>query len=112
MYQTDTNPSWLPGAVHETRAAVLDSLQLGYNLVMHVGHGYREVMSCGDDNLSNNDMHALGNGDRLMNFYAIDCTSNAVDFASIGEALMRLRGMECNAAEGLAEAFHVSKLVI
>jgi LmbE family N-acetylglucosaminyl deacetylase len=28
------------------------------------------------------------------------------------EALMRLRGMECNAAEGLAEAFHVSKLVI
>jgi LmbE family N-acetylglucosaminyl deacetylase len=28
------------------------------------------------------------------------------------EAVMRLRGIECNAAEGLAEAFHVSKLVI
>jgi LmbE family N-acetylglucosaminyl deacetylase len=28
------------------------------------------------------------------------------------EALMRLRGMECNAAEGFAEAFHVRKLVI
>ena len=28
------------------------------------------------------------------------------------EALMRLRGVECNAAEGLAEAFHVRKLVL
>jgi peptidase C25-like protein/VCBS repeat protein/flagellar hook capping protein FlgD len=89
LYQNHTDPHWRPGAVHESRAAVYDSLQLGYNLVMHVGHGYREVMSCGDDNLGNADMHALTNGDRLMNFYAIDCTSNAVDYASIGEALMR-----------------------
>jgi len=28
------------------------------------------------------------------------------------EALLRLRGIECNAPEGFAEAFHVSKLVI
>lgn len=28
------------------------------------------------------------------------------------EAVLRLRGVECNAVEGLAEAFHVSKLVI
>jgi len=89
LYQTDTNPNWRPGAVHESRAAVFDSLQLGYNLVMHVGHGYREVMSCGDDNLENPDMNSLTNGDRLMNMYAIDCTSNAIDYASIGEALMR-----------------------
>ena len=27
-------------------------------------------------------------------------------------ALMRLRGIECNAARGLAEAFHVRKLVL
>ena len=89
MYQNHTDPRWRLGALHESRAAVFDSLRLGYNLVMHVGHGYREVMSCGDDNLANTDMHALTNGDRLMNFYAIDCTSNAIDFASIGEALMR-----------------------
>jgi hypothetical protein len=89
LYQNHTNPSWRPGALHETRAAVLDSLQHGYNLTMHVGHGYRDVMSCGDDNLSTYDMQTLTNGDRLMNFYAIDCTSNAIDFASIGEALMR-----------------------
>jgi hypothetical protein len=28
------------------------------------------------------------------------------------EAVLRLRGIECNAREGFAEAFHVSKLVI
>jgi LmbE family N-acetylglucosaminyl deacetylase len=28
------------------------------------------------------------------------------------EAVLRLRGIECNAPEGLAEAFHVSKLVV
>ena len=27
-----------------------------------------------------------GNGNRLTNMYAIDCTSNAIDFASLGEA--------------------------
>jgi hypothetical protein len=89
LYQNHLDPRWRPGSLHETRAAVFDSLQLGYNLAMHVGHGYREVMSCGDDNLSNADVLTLTNGDRLTNFYAIDCTSNAVDFASIGEALMR-----------------------
>ncbi|MGH7731334.1 MAG: C25 family cysteine peptidase [Candidatus Eiseniibacteriota bacterium] len=89
MYQNYTDPRWRPGAVPETRAAVLDSLNQGYNLAVHIGHGYREVMSVGDDNLSNIDMHALGNGDRLTNVLAIDCTSNAIDFASIGEALMR-----------------------
>ncbi len=89
LYQNHTNPSWRPGALHETRDAVYDSLHIGYNLAMHVGHGYRDVMSCGDDNLTTNDMQTLTNGDRLMNFYAIDCTSNAIDFASIGEALMR-----------------------
>ena len=89
LYQNHTDPRWRPGSVHETRAGVFDSLEAGYNVAMHVGHGYREVMSCGDGNLDNTDMHSLANGDRLMNFYAIDCTSNAIDFASIGEALMR-----------------------
>jgi len=89
MYQNNTDVRWRPGSVHETRDAVYDSLQDGYNLAVHVGHGYREVMSCGDATLDNMSMHALTNGDRLMNFYAIDCTSNAIDFASIGEALMR-----------------------
>jgi Peptidase family C25/FG-GAP-like repeat/Propeptide_C25 len=89
LYQNDTAPQYRPGALHESRAVVLDSLERGYNIAVHIGHGYREVMSCGDDNLTNNDMMGLANGNRLMNFYAIDCTSNAIDFASIGEALLK-----------------------
>ncbi|HUK62830.1 MAG TPA: C25 family cysteine peptidase, partial [Dongiaceae bacterium] len=89
LYQNDTAPQYRPGALHESRAVVLDSLERGYNVAVHIGHGYREVMSCGDDNLTNNDMMGLANGNRLMNFYAIDCTSNAIDFASIGEALLK-----------------------
>src|SRR5262245_61178722 len=92
LYQNHTDPRWRPGSIHETKAAVQDSLEIGYNIAVHVGHGFREVMDCGDENLTNNDMHSLLNGDRLMNFYAIDCTSNAIDFASIGEALMRAPG--------------------
>ncbi len=89
MYQNYTDPRWRPGSVPESRAAVLDSLGVGYNLAVHVGHGYREVMSCGDENITNLDVHGLTNGDRLMNVLAIDCTSAAIDFASIGEGLLR-----------------------
>jgi len=89
LYENYTDSRWRPGSLKETRAAVIDSLNRGYNIAMHVGHGYREVMSCGNDNLTNADASALTNGNRLSNFYAIDCTSNAIDYASIGEALMR-----------------------
>jgi hypothetical protein len=92
LYQNDLDPAWRPGAYHESRASVIDSLRRGYNLAVHVGHGYREVMSCGDENLTPNDVGALGNGDRVMNLYAIDCTSAAIDYASIGEAMIRAPG--------------------
>ena len=58
LYQNYTDPAGQPGALHETREAVIDSLNLGYNISVHVGHGYRNVMSVGDGNLNNAD--ALG----------------------------------------------------
>ncbi len=89
LYENYTDPTWEPGALPETRAAVLDSLNRGYNYGIHIGHGYRNVMSVGDANLINADAAALTNGNRLMNLYAIDCTSNAIDFPSIGEAFLK-----------------------
>jgi hypothetical protein len=89
LYENWQDVRWRPGAVRETRARVLDSLTAGYNVAVHIGHGYREVMSVGDDNLTNRDAHGLANGAALTNLYAIDCTSSAIDFASIGEAFMR-----------------------
>ena len=78
-----------PGALPETREAVLDSLNRGYNVAVHIGHGYRNVMSVGDrQSLTTRDALALTNGNRLTNLYAINCTSNAIDFPCIGEAFL------------------------
>lgn len=89
LYENYTDPRWEPGALQEKRTVVIDSLNHGYNVAVHVGHGYRNVMSVGDDNLSTADASALTNGNRLTNLYAIDCTSNAIDFPCIGEAFLK-----------------------
>ena len=88
LYENYTDPSWKPGALPETKQAVLDSLRRGYNLAVHIGHGYRNVMHVADGTLENSDAFNLTNGDRLINLYAINCTSNAIDFPSIGEAFL------------------------
>jgi hypothetical protein len=92
LYENYTDSRWKPGALQELKHVVADSLDRGYNLAVHVGHGYRNVMSCGDDNFSNNDALALTNGNRYFNLYAIDCTSNAIDFPCLGEAFLHASG--------------------
>ncbi len=76
------------GAVRLTRAALIDSLNKGWGLMHHVGHGYRNSMSVGDGPLTNPDADALTNGNRTWLLYSINCTSNAIDFASLGEAFL------------------------
>jgi hypothetical protein len=88
LYQNYLDSRWEPGALQETRQRVIDSLNVGYNVANHTGHGYRNVMSVGDASLTNGDAAALTNGNRLMNLYAANCTSNAIDFPCIGEAFM------------------------
>ena len=88
LYENYTDPRWKPGALQELKNVVVDSLSRGYNMAVHIGHGFRNVMSCGDDNLTNNDAFALTNGNRYFNLYAIDCTSNAIDFPCLGEAFL------------------------
>ncbi len=88
LYENWTDSTYTPGALLENRQVVLDSLDRGYNIAIHIGHGYRNVMSVGDNNLDNSDAMSITNGDRLINLYAINCTSNAIDFPSIGEAFI------------------------
>ena len=76
------------GAMQETRQRVLDSLNVGRGLFHHVGHGFRNSMSVGDAAITNPDADALNNGNRLFWLYSINCTSNAIDFASLGEAFL------------------------
>jgi hypothetical protein len=88
LYENYTDARWRPGALQETRQHVIDSLKQGYNIAVHVGHGYRTVMSVGDDNFTSTDASGLTNGNRLINLYASNCTSNAIDFPCIGESFI------------------------
>ncbi len=89
LYENYTDTRWEPGSYPENRQAVIDSLDRGYNMSVHVGHGYRNVMAVGNEqNLVNSDALGLTNGNRVTNLYSINCTSNAIDFPCIGEAFM------------------------
>jgi len=88
LYENYPDTSYVPGALPLSKSAVLDSLDRGYNIAVHIGHGYRNTMVVGDESLDNADALGLTNGDRLINLYAINCTSNAIDYPSIGEAFM------------------------
>lgn len=89
LYENYTDARWRPGSLLESRQTVIDSLNRGYNIAVHVGHGYRDVMHVADDNLSSTDAMALTNGDRLINLYATNCSSTAIDFPCIAEAFMK-----------------------
>ena len=62
-----------PCAIPETRNAVIDSLNAGFGIVHHVGHGYRNTMEIGDGTLGNSDIDNLTNGSRQSVVYAINC---------------------------------------
>ena len=88
LYQNYTDTTFRAGALPETKVGVVDSLNSGFGLGLHVGHGYRNVMEVGDGDLTNADASALVNGNQLFNLYSINCTSAAIDFPRIGEAFV------------------------
>ncbi|MEY4069413.1 MAG: hypothetical protein RL721_27 [Candidatus Eisenbacteria bacterium] len=92
LYENHTEPAYRPGALPESRAAVIAQLNQGYGLALHIGHGYRNSMSLGDESMVNADASALSNGDKLFNLYAINCTSSAIDFPCIAEAFVKNPG--------------------
>ena len=85
-YETE----WLyPGSVHESRSNTIDSLNAGFNQVIHVGHGYRFNMHCADDNVAIPDADALHHPNRFFNLYMLNCTAAAFDYDCLGEHLLR-----------------------
>jgi hypothetical protein len=78
-----------PGAIHESRQQAIDSLDAGFNLVYHVGHGYRFNMHVGDVNVVISDADALTNQDRFSNMYLLNCTAVAFDFDCLGEHFLK-----------------------
>jgi hypothetical protein len=84
------NHTVYPGSLPETKATVIDSVNAGFGLVHHVGHGFINTMSVGiaHQSLGNVDAETFVNGDELFVLYSINCTSCAIDFNCIGEGFL------------------------
>jgi hypothetical protein len=78
-----------PGALELTREAAIDSINHGFGIVHHVGHGFRNTMSMGLGSISNGDVDLLTNGPRNSVVFAINCSSASIDFNSIGERWLK-----------------------
>ncbi len=90
-------PSWIrkvrlyeesasyPGSIELNRQVAVDSINAGFGIVHHVGHGYRNTMSVGAGTLNNADSDALMNAPKNSVVFAINCSSASIDFNSIGE---------------------------
>ena len=81
-----------PGAVPETRLALMDSLSTGhYSYLNQIGHGMYFNMSVGDANLFVGDADALTNDGRPFLLYALNCASAAFDFSCLMERFVQNR---------------------
>jgi len=80
-----------PDAYLLDEIAAVDSLDLGYNIVVHVGHGNKDVMRVGLNNyLGLSDVSSLSNGLNASGFWwLLNCTSTAIDYDCIAERAMR-----------------------
>lgn len=86
MYETE---ELYPGAVDENKAAVLDSLNSGYDHVAHIGHGFRFNMSVGDLSILNTDADMLTNDGKFFNLYMLNCTAAAYDYFCLAEHFLQ-----------------------
>jgi hypothetical protein len=78
-----------PGSIELTREAAIDSINAGFGIVHHVGHGYRNTMSVGSGTINNSDADNLTNAPRTSIVFAINCSSASIDFNSIGERFVK-----------------------
>lgn len=77
-----------PGAVNETRAAVLDSLNSGnYGIFNQIGHGFFFDMSVGDANITGGDADQLTNANTFL-MYGLNCASAAFDYNCLMERFL------------------------
>jgi len=81
-YETDY---LYPGSIHESRDQAVDSLNAGFDLVYHIGHGFRFNMHVGDINVLIADADTLSNQNRFCNMYLLNCTAVAFDYDCLAE---------------------------
>jgi hypothetical protein len=79
-----------PDAYPLTRQSAIDSLNVGYNITSHVGHGNKDIMRTSKNQyLVINDVDNLVNGvDKCGYMWMLNCTSTAIEFDCISEHFM------------------------
>ena len=73
-----------------TRETAIDSMNQGYNITSHIGHGNKDIMRCSRNNyVTLQDVDALTNGQQKSGFFwMLNCTSTAIEYDCIAEHLM------------------------
>jgi hypothetical protein len=79
------NDEGYPGSLPLGLSISLQELDFGYNLVNHMGHGFRYNMSVGDGSIVNGDAEALQNTNRFSIINVLNCTSLAFDYSCLAE---------------------------
>ena len=75
-----------PGSQPETKSSVLSALGSGdYGFVNHIGHGFVDIMSVGDNTLKTRDVRSLDNAPHYYVLNNLNCASAAFDNNSIIE---------------------------
>ncbi len=76
-----------PGSYPLTHQSAIDSMNAGYNIVSHVGHGNKDVLRVSRGNyISPQDADALVNGvDKSGFFWMLNCSSTAIEYDCISE---------------------------
>jgi hypothetical protein len=87
LYENWDDSRW-PGALPLDRARLLDSLNAGYDFVLHVGAGSATQLSAGPDLVSTADLSALVNAGRLSNVYTFASSTGSLDRDGIGGAFL------------------------
>ncbi|MBD3367314.1 MAG: T9SS type A sorting domain-containing protein, partial [Candidatus Eisenbacteria bacterium] len=91
LYQNHTE---FPASEELNRQSAIDSINLGYNIVSHVGHGNKNILR-----VSKNNYITVQDADAFTNTYPksgfawlLDCTSAAIEYDAIAEHLMNNQG--------------------
>jgi hypothetical protein len=79
-----------PESFELTAQAALDSMNVGYNIISHVGHGNKDILRCSkNDYITVQDVDALTNGiDKSGFLWMLNCTSTKVEENCIAEHFM------------------------
>jgi hypothetical protein len=87
LYQNYTE---YPGSYPLSKAAAIDSINLGYNIVSHVGHGNKDVLRTSNGQYIHiPDADALENGlDRCGFLWLLNCSSAEIESDCIAEHFM------------------------